>query len=347
MKQSLLPVASLTAMLVTGGCSNKLTFVTHTSLGLDVSGSTQFPDRVSLTYNRQEFAHVPEKRDGESHSVYGGLDSDIGFWSGAVIKQTFATGEAAQEATKPKPPRHEPPQPCCPTCQKSDPCECDPKPHQDTGDPLLFSTSSTYGLHLSFGDGQIKPTLLMGFRRVEATYIPISDSSKEVRPIYADILINSKPDDTPDTAPAWKVTSDFPTGNYSVRIKQAFATGQAAINLAKNNDNARTKLDAAANVDKAVGIMVKNKEIGLRIVDDIGKELDRLKNDQLDQAVDVFKAVRLIGNVRAVELKKPGIDARDKCRELKNEARKTIETDQLPTETLKQIEDLLAKLKKV
>jgi hypothetical protein len=231
---------SLVAGLVSG-CSNKLLFVTHTSLGLDVSGNAQMPDRVSLTYNRQEFAHVPQKADGTSHSVYGGTDSDVSFSQGSVIKQTFATGQAAEIAANTNSSgnnRGISTNECTITNSAKLTCTTTNRA------PLIFLTGSTYGLHLSFGDGQVKPSLLTGFRRVEAAYIPVNDPLQEVRPVYADISINSKSNENKAISSQTIQPASTVGG---VRIRQSFATGKAALHLAKSPD-VRDKLSVAAGI---------------------------------------------------------------------------------------------------
>lgn len=231
-----LPVLSLLAVLT--GCSNRVLFTTQTSLGLDVSGTAQVPNKVSLSYNRYEAAIVPRKSDGDSHSIFGGMDADIGFFRGSTIKQTFATGEAAKLATEPEP--------------TASVTSTNQRPSgQGSKQPLLFLTGTTFGLHLSAGEGELAPNLLMGYRRSEATVIPITPDETEVRSVFADILINSK--DKPATDPegiSSLITTNFPATS-GVRIKQSFATGRAAENIAGQNDEARAVLRKAAGVAPA------------------------------------------------------------------------------------------------
>src|SRR5688572_23363059 len=94
-----LAVMLIATLIFGAGCKSRVVFTTHTSLGLDVSGTAQMPNKVSLSYNRFEAAIVPRKTNGEAHAVYGGLDADLKFFGGHTIKQTFATGKAAMLAT--------------------------------------------------------------------------------------------------------------------------------------------------------------------------------------------------------------------------------------------------------
>jgi len=218
----------LPAMLLLGGCARPVVFSTHTSIGLDVSGTAQYPNRVSFSYNRQETALVPRQTNGAAHSVFGGLDSDISFWKGSVIKQTFATGEAAKIATG-----------------KGDGTHA-ASTNAATAS-LVFFTGTTFGLHLTTGESQMSPNLLMGYRRAEAAYIPVPDPGQEVRSVYADILINTKSrDEVSGDSPVLAMTTNFPTVS-GVRIKQSFATGKAAENLA-NKAEVQARLNLAAGL---------------------------------------------------------------------------------------------------
>ena len=192
------------------GCKSRVVFTTQTSLGLDVSGTAQWPNKVSFSYNRFEGAIVPRKTNGEAHSVYGGMDADINFFSGHTIKQTFATGKAAMLVSG------------ADTNGVDFPgTESGGKDH-----PLVFLTATTFGLHLTAGEKEMSPNLLLGYRRSEAAVIPVPEPAQEVRSVYADILINSSTDTN-----ATAITTNF-SALRGVRIKQSFATGRAADALA-------------------------------------------------------------------------------------------------------------------
>ncbi|MCP5520440.1 MAG: hypothetical protein H7A46_02680 [Verrucomicrobiales bacterium] len=266
MKSLMFPLAiAAVAGLLTTGCSNKVVFATHTSLGLDVSGTAEVPDHVSLSYDREEAAIVPRKADGQAHSVYGGLDTDISWWHGSVIKQTFATGEAAKIATNPE------------TEVSTDDTD------NDSTKPLVFVTGTTFGLHLSAGQGQIKPDLLMGYRRGEAAYIPVPDPNQEVRSVYADLLINSKSSPSRDSGKGTEttITTEFPSDS-GVRIKQSFATGVAAENLARTKD-VRTKLAAAAGISPQA---LADKAATEAAIEDRVRNLPAGKQNELFQWAD-------------------------------------------------------------
>lgn len=290
-------IVSALAMLLLGGCAKPVVFSTHTSIGLDVSGTAQYPNKVSFSYNRQEAALVPRQTNGAAHSVFGGLDSDISFWKGSVIKQTFATGEAAKIATG----------------------GGDGKNNTSTNPAtgsLVFFAGTTFGLHLTTGESQMSPNLLMGYRRAEAAYIPVPDPGQEVRSVYADVLINTKSrDDVSEGEPALVITTNFPTIS-GVRIKQSFATGRAAENLASSID-VQAKLNAAAGT--AVGAIERSRARARALQRDITLEVSRLKESQLDAGGDAMKGAGLADDAGLAEFKQAS--AFDKSRLLRDIAR--------------------------
>jgi hypothetical protein len=220
------------AVCLTTGCKSRLVFVTHSSVGMDVSGTAQLPNKVSFSFERYEAAIVPRKTNGEAHSVYGGMDADMTWFSGHAIKQTFATGEAAKLATG-----------------GTQGARVDSRVKDEAS--LIFLTATTYGLNLSAGEQSMPPNLLLGYRREEAAVIPVPDPAQEVRSVYADIHINTAGKTNP-------VTTNFSTLG-GVRIKQSFATGAAAEALAKTSV-VKEKLSQAASIDPKVVEELQSKE---------------------------------------------------------------------------------------
>ena len=223
----------VTVLCLTAGCkSNRLVFVSQSSIGMDVSGTAQLPNHVSFSFDRYEAAIVPRKTNGEAHSVFGGMDADMTWFSGHAIKQTFATGEAAKLATGGE--RNPPP----------------PTKVRNTAS-LIFLTATTYGLNLSAGEQSMPPNLLLGYRRTEAAVISVPDPAQEVRSVYADIHINT-------AGKATAATTNFSTLG-GVRIKQSFGTGAAAEALARTSA-VKEKLADAASLDPKVVAELKNKQ---------------------------------------------------------------------------------------
>lgn len=241
----------MTTLCLTAGCkSNRLVFVTQSSIGMDVSGTAQLPNHVSFSFDRYEAAIVPRKTNGEAHSVFGGMDADMTWFSGHAIKQTFATGEAAKLATGGE---RNPPS---------------PTRAKDTAS-LIFLTATTYGLNLSAGEQSMPPNLLLGYRRTEAAVIPVPDPAQEVRSVYADIHINTAGKST-------AATTNFSTLG-GVRIKQSFGTGAAAEALARTSA-VKERLAEAASLDPKVVAELKSKkakrELVLTRVSKDGKTVD-------------------------------------------------------------------------
>lgn len=232
------------------------------------------PNKVSFSSQRFETAIVPRKANGESHSVYGGMDADVTWFHGHAIKQTFATGEAANLATG------VPASPATPTTVNS-------------RAPLIFFTATTYGLNLSAGEQSMAPNLLLGYRRTEATVIPIPDSSQEVRSVFADIHITT-------TSNATLVSTNFSTIG-GVRIRQSFATGKAAESVAASDPEVQEKLNKAAG--GAVGTLEHLKEHSQFLAGEVDKQVDRLKETQLDAAADALHTSGLIDDANLAILK--------------------------------------------
>jgi hypothetical protein len=310
------------AMLLAAGCRNRLVFATHTSLGLDVSGTAQVPNKVSLSYNRFEAAIVPRKTNGEAHSVYGGMDADVKFFEGHTIKQTFATGKAAMNATG-----------------ADEPLDETPSKTITEDHPLVFATGTTFGLHLAAGEGEIKPSLLLGYRREEGVTIPVPDPALEARSVYADLLINS-------STRSNSITTNFSALN-GVLIKQSFATGRAAEQLALGED-ARAKLKAAAGVEATSKNLRMLKARSEGIATDIRTELDRLEDAQLPQAVDEFRKVGFISEDEASALKQAeNFPPRKLCRKLKELVQRQTEGEFQSKETVKELQEYLEALRKI
>ncbi len=199
---------------------------------MEVSGTAQMPDKVSLSTSRYEGAIVPRSTTGDPYSVYGGLDADMKWFPPKyTIRQTFATGKAAQIAARSTPP----------VADAGAGCPCR---NSTTGqDPLFFVTDTSFGLKISAGKQDVSPTFLLGYKRVEGTIIPVEESEAEVRSVYADITVNSTTNET-------GITTNFPN-NGGVRIKQSFATGKAA-EIAAGNPQIKAALDSMA-ISGAVG----------------------------------------------------------------------------------------------
>lgn len=294
MKKKYYYLMSVYLIFVILGCTNKnLYFGTHTQIGLDVSGTATVPNDVAFAFGRTEVVIEPKKSDSIPHSVYGGLDSDITWFSGQMIRQLFATGCAAQyignlsdihnpagnndnngSNDEPKPKNEF-------QCKdKVDPADrvynypnTNSSPNSSS---LILIVKSKFGLDINFGQENVTPELVLGYKRSELTIIPIDNPHREVASVYADISINSyldpnakqlssaipTPASPPATTPTAGDTSNktetnpdpgdanndepLPTPPPSriggVRIVQQIATGHAAIALVKKNTAIQKKL---------------------------------------------------------------------------------------------------------
>lgn len=321
-------ILSVPVMLTTG-CTKKLVFSTNSTIGLNVSGTAEVPSKVAFSYDRQEAAIVPKKHDDTAHSVYGGLDTDVSWRNGTIIKQTFATGDAAIYATG------------------GAPAGGAPAATEDSNElrnhPLVFITGTSFGLDLSAGEGQVKPDLLLGFKRAEGAYIPVPNNKKEVRSVYADILINTKDPDQESGSPAKSITDHFPTDANGIRIKQSIATGAAAINLAKSED-VQSKLDKASGLKLASEQMNRNHKRAALVIEEIETVLNALNSDKLDDIIQEYENAKAITNLEGKSIK--GMkDSRAQFQELLKYAENIAKPAQLPDSSLKQLQDLLDGLK--
>lgn len=231
------------------GCAHRsLYFGTKTEIGVGITGTTTAPTSLNLGYDRSEVALIPSKTNGETHSVYGGLDYDLGPLLGGstILTQTFATGNAARVAV-------------------GDKSVTDSGTNQQGR--LFFATGTKIALNIDFGQslGQSVPSFLFGFRRSEGTVVPIRDPNAEVNAVYADLslvidrngavratTLNNGTDDI--TYLRDPVARDkLPHTLHGIRIIQRFATGNAAVRVA-GDPVIKAKLDAAAGKTMATGL---------------------------------------------------------------------------------------------
>jgi hypothetical protein len=239
MTSNKLPLLGLLALLSLGsGCSRRMIFVTHSSLGLNVSGTAQMPNKVAFDYSRYEATLVPRKTNGEAQPVFGGLDADVNFWRGNhIIREAFATGDAADIASGAK--------------NFSDTSACPPEGTGGTPSrSLFFMSGTTYGLHINLGEQATPPNLVLGYQRHTATIIPVQSPEQKAGSVYADVSINTT---EPEAVANGNVTglTNAPAAFSNLkgtRIRQFFATGLAAKKLAEETP-VRKELRALAGTE--------------------------------------------------------------------------------------------------
>ncbi|MBL4673541.1 MAG: hypothetical protein JKX81_14875 [Arenicella sp.] len=209
-------VSTLMAIFLSG-CANKVYFGTSTRLAIDFSS-----DGAGIGYKNSQMAIVPPKEDGNEFSVLGSSDIDISL-SKIMIDEEFATGKAAEYASQ------------------DDGSEKDLNAAH--GNLLFGAYTSVSIIDLNFGVTNPFQGATFGYKRATATIIPIVDDS--LRSVYAKTSINSEPYDA-ETNPCGTKTD-------GLRFVQLFATGKAAVNMAKQN---QTSLETVGSNDKA-----RNKDV--------------------------------------------------------------------------------------
>ncbi len=207
-------VISTLAVIFLSGCANKVYFGTATSLAIDFSSNG-----AGIGYKNAQMAIVPPKENGTEFSVLGSSDIDISI-SKIIIDEEFATGEAAEYAL-----------------------------HNDllredlntTHGNLLFGAYTTVSIiDLNFGVTNPFQGATFGYKRATATIIPIVDDS--LRSVYAKTSINSEQYDAQ--------TNPCGTKTNGLRFVQLFATGKAAINMAKKNQESLETAGSSNKISK-------------------------------------------------------------------------------------------------
>ena len=237
----------VTALLALAGCATKdAVFVTKTSFSiLDVDAT---PAGVSLAHDRVEAYFGPRFDDGYVYPVTGYFRG-YGGGPGREVQQVFAGGEAASVVLGASPST-----PTLSTCNDG----------RDRP-PLAFATATTLGIKVGFQENTILPTsFVFGYRRKEAAWVPVS------RTCAPSVLA------TLDSNASAKAKEGEPKLNASV--SQYFATGAAAITLAKDGDIRRIfkreAVKAVGEVDAFNDRRTVQNQLTLDIIDCASKVPD-------------------------------------------------------------------------
>jgi hypothetical protein len=190
--------ACLIVSLSVAACGGNAAFVTTTSVGIDLDGNTQ---NVSLAYRRQEGYIGPTYEDG-TPSVVATLESDGKIFT-PKISQAYATGEAAEVAVG----------------VLSHAGETSSSDSADSGSKTMyFGTNTTTGFKLGFVPASAIPNeLVLGYKRQEASFIPIRGDEKTYAPTLAFYSMRRTAE-----------------RNAGFSDKQFFATGKSAVKLAEH-----------------------------------------------------------------------------------------------------------------
>lgn len=218
-----------------GACGKQdLYFATSSSVGVEVSGDAVQPVQANFGFQRREVARVPTNAAGEAFPVYGNIDVDMQWFGERMVHQIFATGEAAGHAAERDVDKRREGR-GVPECVGSH-CK-----------PLVFASHSSVGIHASTGTAPQPASFSLGYKRVEATWIPTDSGATQTRSVFGDIAVT-----TCGLTECGANDPDVPKVKRSatggVRLTQTIATGSAAITVAQREE---TKAAFAAAVEGA------------------------------------------------------------------------------------------------
>ena len=195
MKRRFVQACVLAAVLLMGlsGCaSDKVVFLTKTSFGIDIS---TVPSAVNIGYDRFEGYVGPRYDTGAVPPVAASFETNGKLFDRAV-RQVYATGEAARVVTAVGAAASAP--------QLS-----------GTHKVMVFRTGTTLGLKLGFGASGTTDVFTFGYKRREASVIPITNGQF---PAVLATLQN-------DVEAGSRTDTQF-------GVQQYFATGDAAVSVA-------------------------------------------------------------------------------------------------------------------
>jgi len=205
-KQRVSFVIAAVTTLALSACAapqDTVVFVTNTSLGVNVENQ---PPSASIAYDRTEGYVAPRTANGGLPPVVASLQTGGDVFD-PKVRQTYATGAAAEIAADPGTNAHGP---------------GDLQGASEDNRMTFFGTTTTIGLKVGFDTTATPNSLVFGFKRKELSIIPLgADGNKRV---YPSVLASV------DTTVA--TTTLQGTG---LTISQYFATGQAAESLARNS----------------------------------------------------------------------------------------------------------------
>jgi hypothetical protein len=181
------------ALMGLSGCaSDNVVFLTKTSFGLDVSTE---PAVANIGYDRFEGYVGPRFDTGAVPPIAANFETN-GQLFGRAIRQVYATGDAARVVT------------FAGTAASS--------PGMSGGHKLMFfSTGTTLGLKMGFGSTGATDLLTLGYKRREASVIPITNGTfpAVIATLQSDVNTATRAD-------------------VEFGVQQYFATGDAAVSVA-------------------------------------------------------------------------------------------------------------------
>jgi hypothetical protein len=276
MKGALIILAAFGTVALAACDKDTAIFATSTSLGINFDSK---PPTVAVAFERTEVFIGPRSQNGSAPPAVASIETGGNVFS-PHIRQTYATGGAAEIATSSETPK---------TPETNDVMEGDRK-------PMIFGTGTTIGFQVGFSPQGAPDSAVLGYRRKEASVIPIAikpvqENGQTIeKAVYPSVLASIDTTTKMTTVP-----------EVGLATKQFFATGQAAKNLA-GTDDIRKAFRAKAAESLTDGAVVL-------VLDDASKRISTYlrKGDQtqrLDQArVDQLRAwyAPKIGDVRLDE----------------------------------------------
>lgn len=192
---------TLIIMVLSTGCTNRVYFGTSTRFALDASSTT-----AGLGYKAAQFAYIPPKKDGGEYSVLGKSDVDLSI-TNIVVEEEFATGQAAECAA-----------------DRDFKINNAEEARTTKGNLVFGAYTSASLIDVNFGSANPFAGASIGYKRETATVIPITEDGL-LRSVYAKSNISSLDYSTTET-------NGSKTGG--VRFRQIFATGKAAVMVARD-----------------------------------------------------------------------------------------------------------------
>lgn len=227
-RKHFIPGAILLALGACADAEENVLFVTATQIDIGYDAAL---GNANIGYDRNEFVVGPQYVEtGGTPPIISDMKSDLSFFK-PKINQLYATGNAALIATGGTP----------------EPEIGEANNLKGERRAMFFGTNTSFGLNLKF-QSEIPTAISLGYKRKELSVIPLNKSA------------GRKPgqvDKYGSTFARIEMNGDFGApSKTSMPLKQFFATGSAAENLAANPDMKHEVTQRAIN--KAAAITLNN-----------------------------------------------------------------------------------------
>ncbi len=259
MKMKSVLIANLAVLLLAGCAGNeRVVFVTSTNLGLNVDATT---NSASIAYDRIEGYFAPTYENGALPPVVGSIEIGGDIFT-PEIRQVYATGHAAELAT----------------AQTT----ADPNPktallRRQESKSAFFGTSTTLGLNVTSAAGGTPMSMNFGFRRKEASILPLGYDENTEEDKYPSVLASID-----NVTHAGK--------SVGLENQQFFATGFAAENLAQK-DEIRDVFTATSLIALRDGLTSEQIEEAIKL----GVADAHNDQEKLDQIIGVLGSQQNFG----------------------------------------------------